>query len=181
MIQFLKLYQDQNWQDETDPKIITTESERMEPPIQRPTQPNKETSSIIVDQPRKQTQTTRQNPKDKHKAKTQGSTPTLIQTSSKRKEDTPSPILFSTDKQKTVIVPPHKRTSRNINSSKYAKLRAILEELEDQEHSPKSPHSKNKKENKTLHHFQIEVANIMKEDMSRLIEKCKSGKPKKSS
>ena len=179
--QFLKLYQVQNWQDEKDPETITTKNNCMESPIRMSTQSNKETSSIIVDHSQKQTQPTRQNPKDKHRAKPQGSTPTLKQTSSKRKEDTPSPILFSTDKQKTVIVPPHKRTSRNINSSKYAKLRAILEELEDQEHSPKSPHSKNKKENKTLHHFQIEVANIMKEDMSRLIEKCKSGKPKKSS
>ena len=85
--QFLKPYQDHNWQGETDPGIIT-----------------------------KNTPTTRQNPKNKYKAKTQGSTPIPKQTFS-RKEDTPSPILFSPDKQKTVIAPPHKRTSRNINSS----------------------------------------------------------------
>ena len=149
---FPKLYQDQNWEDETNRKVIT-----------------------------KNTPTTKQNPKNKYKAKPQGSTPIPKQTLSKRKEDTPVPILFSPDKQKTVNAPPHKRTSRNINSSKYAKLRAILEDLEDQEHSPKSPHSKNRKENRTLHHFQIEVVHIMKQDMARMIEKCKPIKPKKSS
>ena len=150
--QYLKLYQDQNWRGETNPEITT-----------------------------KNNPTVKQTPKKRYKAKTQELTTIPKQTVPKRKQDTPSPILFSPDKQKTVIAPPHKRTSRNINSSKYAKLRAILEQLEDQEHSPKSPHSKNKKQNKTLHHFQIEVVHIMKEDMSRLIEKNKPAKPKKSS
>ena len=147
-----KLYQDHNGDDETDQKAIM--------------------NNIT---------TTKQNHKNKYKEKPHGSTPIPKNTSSKRKEDTPVPILFSPDKQKTVNAPPHKRISRNINSSKYAKLRAILEDLEEQEHSPKSPHSQKKKENRTLHHFQIEVVHIMKEDMARMIEKCKPIKSKKSS
>ena len=179
--QFLGLYQVQNWPEVKTPETITTKNNCIESPTQMSTQYNQDTNSTIVKHLQKQTQSIRQNAKDKHRAKPQGSTSILKQPSSKRREDTPSPTLFSTSKPTTAIVSPHKRTSRNINTSKYARLRTILEKLEDQEYSPNSPHSKNKKENKTLHHFQVEVANIMKEDMSCLIEQCRPSKPKKSS
>ena len=56
-------------------------------------------------------------------------------------------------------------------TSKYAKLRSILEKLEDQEFSPDSPTTKDKKGNRSLHDFQVEVVAIMKNDMSRIISK----------
>ena len=62
-----------------------------------------------------------------------------------------------------------KRSSRNIATSKYAKLRLILEKLEDQEYAPHSPTTSQKKENRTLADFQVEVVALMKNEMSRII------------
>ena len=62
-----------------------------------------------------------------------------------------------------------KRSSRNITTSKYAKLRLILEKLEDQEYTPQSPTTSLKKENRTLADFQVEVVALMKSEMSRII------------
>ena len=62
-----------------------------------------------------------------------------------------------------------KRSSRNIVTSKYAKLRLILEKLEDQEYAPHSPTTSQKKENRTLADFQVEVVALMKNEMSHII------------
>ena len=88
--QFLKLYQDQNWQDETDPKIITTESERMEPPIQ---QRNKFNHS-------RPTQKTNSNNETKSQRQTQGENPRIYthpQTNilqKKRRHSFTNPVLY---------------------------------------------------------------------------------------
>ena len=179
--QFLGLYQVQNWPEAKTPETITTKTNCIASPIQMSTQQKQDNDSNVVTHLQKQTQSARQNIKDKHRAKQQRPPIVLKQPSSRRKEDNPSPALFSTNKPATAIISPHKRTSRNITTSKYSRLRAILEKLEDQEYSPNSPHTKNKKGNKTLHHFQVEVVNIMKEDQSRLIEQYRLSKSKKSS
>ena len=94
----------------------------------------------------------------------------IVKTSSKKGKSRHSKSS-STKEKVTTIISPHKRSTRNITTSKYAKLRSILEKLEDQETSPSSPTSKAKKSNKTLHDFQVEVAAINKNDMSRMISK----------
>ena len=151
--QFLGLYQVQNWQDIKVPEVVNTTNNCIRSPFPN-TMPieNKQgnNNSNMVSQLQKQT--TCQDIKDTSRKKLQKSTVILKQpSSSRRKEDTPSPALFSVDKPK--FISPHKRTWRNIATSKYARLRAILEKLKDQEYSPNFPHTKNKKENKNLHHF----------------------------
>ena len=94
----------------------------------------------------------------------------VVKNSSKKGKSRPSRSSVTADKL-TTIISPHKRTTRNIATSKYAKLRSILEKLEDQEYSPNSPTTKEKKGNRTLHDFQVEVVAIMKSDMSRIITK----------
>ena len=79
------------------------------------------------------------------------------------------PSRSTTIEKPTTIFSPHKRTTRNIITSKYAKLRSILEKLEDQEYSPNSPTTKSRRDNRTLHDFQVEVVAIMKNDMSSII------------
>ena len=94
----------------------------------------------------------------------------IVKTSSRKGKSRHSKSS-STKEKVTTIISPHKRSTRNITTSKYAKLRSILEKLEDQETSPSSPTSQAKKSNRTLHDFQVEVAAINKNDMSRMISK----------
>jgi hypothetical protein len=94
----------------------------------------------------------------------------IVKTSSRKGKSRHSKSS-STKEKVTTIISPHKRSTRNITTSKYAKLRSILEKLEDQETSPSSPTSKAKKSNRTLHDFQVEVAAINKNDMSRMISR----------
>ena len=94
----------------------------------------------------------------------------VVRTSSKKGKSRPSKAAVTKEKI-TTIISPHKRSTRNISTSKYAKLRSILEKLEDQETSPKSPTSQARKANKTLQDFQVEVAAIIKNDYSRMISR----------
>jgi hypothetical protein len=94
----------------------------------------------------------------------------VAKTSSRKSKSQKSKSSITKDTTATIISP-HKRSTRNITTSKFAKLRGILEKLEDQEFSPSSPTSKAKKTNRTLQDFQVEVAAIIKNDVSRIISR----------
>ena len=92
----------------------------------------------------------------------------VIRGSSKPKKGRPPKPLDTSSKPDTNSSR-RKRSSRNIATSKYAKLRLILEKLEDQEFTPDSPTTSQKRENRTLADFQTEVVALMKSEMSRII------------
>ena len=92
----------------------------------------------------------------------------VVRGSAKPKKGRP-PKLVDTSNKTDSNPNRRKRSSRNIATSKYSKLRMILEKLEDQEYSPMSPTSAQKRENRTLADFQVEVVALMKSEMSRII------------
>ena len=92
----------------------------------------------------------------------------VIRDSSKPKKGRPPKLSDTSDKPDTNSSR-RKRSSRNIATSKYSKLRLILEKLEDQEFSPQSPTTSEKRENRTLAEFQTEVVALMRSEMSRII------------
>ena len=94
----------------------------------------------------------------------------VIRGSSKPKKGRPPKLSDTSDKPDTNSSR-KKRSSRNIVTSKYAKLRLILEKLEDQEYSPQSPTTSEKRENRTLAEFQTEVVALQRSEMSRIISR----------
>ena len=92
----------------------------------------------------------------------------VIRHSSKPRKGRPPKLSGASDKPDTDSSR-RKRSSRNIATSKYAKLRLILEKLEDQEYTPQSPTTSEKRENRTLAEFQTEVVALMRSEMSRII------------
>ena len=94
----------------------------------------------------------------------------VIRGSSKPKKGRPPKLSDTSDKPDTNSSR-KKRSSRNIVTSKYAKLRLILEKLEDQEYSPQSPTTSEKRENRTLAEFLTEVVALQRSEMSRIISR----------
>ena len=88
----------------------------------------------------------------------------VIRGSSKPKKGRP-PKPSDTSNKPDTNSSRRKRSSRNIATSKYAKLRLILEKLEDQEYTPQSPTTSQKRENRTLADFQTEVVALMRSEM----------------
>ena len=64
--------------------------------------------------------------------------------------------------------------------SKYSKLRDILANLEEQEETLEQSRSKDTRTNKTLHCFQVEVAQLMKNEQERIIKTYSANKTRKS-